>query len=344
MTVLRSLLRIRDNDHAPYVSAFTERTGIGWHDKTPPQAVQAAGSVSVVIPAYNAASTIAPVLTALHRQRTTADLEVIVVDDGSTDHTAELVSEHPIPATVIRFEESHGISQARNAGTAVASGDVVLYLDSDIVLPAHAIHDIATRARDDCIFLGFRADVSYDDHQGGRRIPDAPAPIEADARAYWRKDRGRRLVRHTGEEIELPDETRMLDATDDLIGLGFGRRYLIWTLVETILGHTLAVARERAIDVGGFHPGFRGWGCEDSHFGAKLIASGVKVVPLRQVVSYHLQPRDVRTHQRRKLAAWASNLALYRRLLDEPFSSADGRRQFARNASSVLRTAAYQKG
>lgn len=85
-------------------------------------------TMSVVICAYNAAATIDECLThacALDYP----DLEIIVVDDGSTDETAALAARHPA-ARLVPIPHS-GLSVARNEGYRVASGHVVAYLDSD---------------------------------------------------------------------------------------------------------------------------------------------------------------------------------------------------------------------
>ena len=86
--------------------------------------------VSVVIPAYNAARTIGAVLDALASQDAAPD-EVIAVDDGSKDETAEIASAHG--ARVVRPEHTGFAGGARNRGWDEATGDVVVFLDSDAI-------------------------------------------------------------------------------------------------------------------------------------------------------------------------------------------------------------------
>ncbi|MGQ9494615.1 MAG: glycosyltransferase [Anaerolineae bacterium] len=85
---------------------------------------------SVIIPAYNAQTTIARCLTAL-RQQTVApdDYEIIVVDDASSDGTVEVAQANG--AIVIGQTVRRGPAAARNAGAAQAHGDVLLFLDAD---------------------------------------------------------------------------------------------------------------------------------------------------------------------------------------------------------------------
>jgi len=87
-------------------------------------------SVSVVIPAYNAAATIGDMLRALSCQSNApADMEIIVADNGSTDNTCEIARSFA-GVTVLR-EDKRGPSPARNRGLRHASKDIVVHLDAD---------------------------------------------------------------------------------------------------------------------------------------------------------------------------------------------------------------------
>ena len=85
---------------------------------------------SVVIPAYNAERTLGLVLDAVAAQET-APLETIVVDDGSTDRTAEVARARG--ARVVTPDHKGYAGGARNFGWDQASGDVVVFIDSDVV-------------------------------------------------------------------------------------------------------------------------------------------------------------------------------------------------------------------
>jgi GT2 family glycosyltransferase len=83
--------------------------------------------VSVVVCAYQAADTIEECLVSLVRSKY-PDLEVIVCDDGSTDRTGRLARRYPFPVLTL---ERGGLSNARNAGVAAATGEIVAFLDAD---------------------------------------------------------------------------------------------------------------------------------------------------------------------------------------------------------------------
>lgn len=84
-------------------------------------------TVSVVIPAYNAAGFVGRAIESALRQ-THVPLEVIVVDDGSRDATASVVQEYPV--TLIR-KSNGGPASARNAGIRASRGEWIAFLDHD---------------------------------------------------------------------------------------------------------------------------------------------------------------------------------------------------------------------
>ena len=88
--------------------------------------------VSVVIPARNAAATLDATLWSV-RQQTFAHWEVVVVNDGSTDATAEIAQRHHLEDARIRCVEGRacGVSAARNQGVAHSEGNIVAFLDAD---------------------------------------------------------------------------------------------------------------------------------------------------------------------------------------------------------------------
>lgn len=89
-------------------------------------------ALSVIVPAYNAGATIGPCVQSLLNQRPRPD-EVIVVDDCSSDDTARVAAR--LGATVILLERNSGPGVARNAGAAVARGDILAFTDADCVAP-----------------------------------------------------------------------------------------------------------------------------------------------------------------------------------------------------------------
>lgn len=91
------------------------------------------GLVSVVMPAWNAAGTIARSIESVLAQRH-AQVELLVVDDASTDATAQMVAGYAAAdarVRLLRQAANGGVAAARNAGIAAARGEFVAFLDSD---------------------------------------------------------------------------------------------------------------------------------------------------------------------------------------------------------------------
>lgn len=108
--------------------------------------------ISVITPTYNRSKILEKVLKALSAQNYPSSLwEVIVVDDGSTDDTPEVIKSLNLPSsfTYIKLEKS-GSARARNEGIRRAKGELIIFIDSDlIVIPSflkehiksHELHD-----------------------------------------------------------------------------------------------------------------------------------------------------------------------------------------------------------
>ena len=113
--------------------------------------------VSIVIPCYNAKRFLAETLQSALAQ-TYPHIEIIVVDDGSTDGTTELIRAYA-DRVKAEFGPNRGASAARNRGTALATGAYIQYLDADDLLAPEAI-ELRLSA-----LHGSGADVAYSDWQ-----------------------------------------------------------------------------------------------------------------------------------------------------------------------------------
>jgi cellulose synthase/poly-beta-1,6-N-acetylglucosamine synthase-like glycosyltransferase/peptidoglycan/xylan/chitin deacetylase (PgdA/CDA1 family) len=97
--------------------------------------------VSVVIPAYNEAVGIADTVESVY-DSDYPDLEVIVVDDGSTDGTADIVEDLDLPGVIVVRQPNQGKPAALNHGIAVASADVLVLVDGDTVFEPDTVRHV----------------------------------------------------------------------------------------------------------------------------------------------------------------------------------------------------------
>lgn len=100
----------------------------------------ASPSVSVIIPVYNTATYISDTLKSICAQ-TLTNIEIIVVNDGSTDNSLEIIrrSAAPDPRISVYDQPNQGVSVARNKGIQQAKGEYVYFMDSDDLLEPQAL-------------------------------------------------------------------------------------------------------------------------------------------------------------------------------------------------------------
>ncbi|MEO6085305.1 MAG: bifunctional polysaccharide deacetylase/glycosyltransferase family 2 protein [Umezawaea sp.] len=101
-----------------------------------------APSVSVVIPAYNESRNIEAAVRALAANTYSADVEVVVVDDGSTDGTADLVEALALPGVRVFRQENAGKPAALNRGIAEARHDILVLVDGDTIFEPETIGNL----------------------------------------------------------------------------------------------------------------------------------------------------------------------------------------------------------
>jgi glycosyltransferase involved in cell wall biosynthesis len=85
--------------------------------------------ISVIIPAYNAGQFIIDAIDSIVANNY-PNLQIIVIDDGSTDDTAEKARYHPAPITLIQ-QDNQGANMARNRGLDAVEGEIIAFLDAD---------------------------------------------------------------------------------------------------------------------------------------------------------------------------------------------------------------------
>jgi len=112
--------------------------------RTPPLA-PAPPTVSVIIPMKNAERTLVRCLTSIAAS-THPPLEVLVIDDGSTDRSCEIAARFPV--RVIPAPRPGGVASARNLGAREARGDILFFTDSDVVLGPQTLAAVAHRLAD----------------------------------------------------------------------------------------------------------------------------------------------------------------------------------------------------
>ena len=112
-------------------------------------------SWSVVVPTYNRLPILQKCLAALEKQTIKQLYEVVVVDDGSTDGTVEFLQSHShdFPHVRLLLQNHEGAAIARNTGLDASKGEIIVFIDSDLVVTPVFLESHAKSLKDkDCCF------------------------------------------------------------------------------------------------------------------------------------------------------------------------------------------------
>jgi glycosyltransferase involved in cell wall biosynthesis len=95
--------------------------------------------ISVIIPTYNYAQFLDDALNSVLKQNIVNDIEIIIIDDGSTDNTAEVVKPFLSCNLKYIYQKNAGLSAARNTGIQASKGRLIQFLDADDMLGKYAL-------------------------------------------------------------------------------------------------------------------------------------------------------------------------------------------------------------
>ncbi|WP_068921269.1 bifunctional glycosyltransferase/CDP-glycerol:glycerophosphate glycerophosphotransferase [Planobispora rosea] len=139
--------------------------------------------ISVIVPIYNVEPYLTACLESLAAQ-TWRDVEVVMVDDGSPDASAEIAQRYAAddPRFLLLRQPNRGLGAARNAGLRRAGGEFVAFLDSDDMLPLHALETMA----DSLLQTGSDLVAGNVHRFGGRGVRQSPMHREVCARPVRR--------------------------------------------------------------------------------------------------------------------------------------------------------------
>ncbi|MEK4513961.1 glycosyltransferase family 2 protein [Paenibacillus sp. FSL H8-0122] len=118
-------------------------------------------SISVVIPTYNKLSDLESTLSGF-TQQTNKNFEIVVADDGSTDNTQKMIRSFSHQMNIVySYDESKGRASARNRGLQLASGDLIVFVDSDRIPSSSFLeeHCNALRAKEKIVSIGSKYSI-----------------------------------------------------------------------------------------------------------------------------------------------------------------------------------------
>lgn len=117
--------------------------------------------ISIIVPIYNAAQYLQACIDSLVDQ-TWKDIEIILINDGSTDNSEEICKTYLSDSRVIyRYQKNAGVSAARNAGLSLATGEYICFVDSDDWLELDALERLQNETADIVIYNFFHGEKKH---------------------------------------------------------------------------------------------------------------------------------------------------------------------------------------
>ena len=249
-------------------------------------------NTSIVIASYNSGTALRACLLALNHQVLKAgdSFDVLVVNDGSSDDTAEVVAStstaYPRQYFFIERTADSCVSKARNHGASHATGDVIIFLDPDqIVTPDFVASHIRRHELGGTIaVIGMRTRLKTG---------------EVDVGLLGERFDLRALPPIAALDVRFRAVSRYSENAGDYSGA--------WHLFFSC---NVSVPTWAFRQVGGFDGAFTGWGLEDCELGYKLDALGIPLVFLLDEISFdvwHPRPFDRARYER-----WLANLEYFK--------------------------------
>jgi len=284
--------------------------------------------LSIIIPCYNSGETYVKTLHSINSQNLHDDqfknLDVILVDDGSDIPVKSVLDKAKLNLKfsyqVLRLDPNSGLASARNAGLSIAKNQIIVFLDSDVVLSKNYLfeHSLRNSLIPNAIFVSFKQNVDPANPLLSERsiLEGLNTPnISNDLRV-------RKIIQDHSlglYEISGKMAVEILGATNYFKDLSYGRSLGIYDLPSMVVGHNMSCRKENILAVGGFSNNFKGWGMEDSYLGAKMIAEGNFIIPILSCGVYHIDHPPRSGSEEKKKQELELNLLKYKELLSSNY-------------------------
>ncbi len=283
--------------------------------------------LSIIIPSFNSDETIIKVLLSIESQELEKSqkqlLDVIVIDDGSTNRVQSIIKNHfkkfTFKPKVVRLENNQGLSSARNLGFKLSKYDHILFIDSDVLLSKNYLleHSVRLQLIPNAIFISFKENVS----RNSNIVKDKTIISGLSVPTNFNDKRLLRLVKNDSRwPNKIIDDgiEELLCETTLFKKFGYGRTINgCYDLPSMVVGHNMSMRKEIVNTISGFSNNFSGWGLEDAFFGAKAIAQGNFIIPVLTTGVYHIDHPSRSGSIKKQLSEHSKNTQIYNSLIHE---------------------------
>ncbi len=286
-----------------------------WIDKK--ENVEVNQKLSIVIPVYYP-KYLKEVLE--HLSKLEGIYEVITVFDYVEKDLNQYIDDYNYNFIIVSHDKNYNASSARNTGSIYANGDLILFLDKDMILSPNYIlkaKELLKVNNDQGVILGFRDNVDY------KEVPDFNNWHDADIINDWRINT---LVNDSFLDLTLlscgssdnnlnkNNILKIYEQSNKFRKLGINKKNTIgfWDLPCMVISHSLTIPREYFFEIGGYPEWTVGWGAEDIALGFLAVAKHLPIIPI-EVGSYHIRHEPYSGSEKQKWLEMRRNLQKYKK-------------------------------
>lgn len=228
-------------------------------EKSVTKNISSLSSVSIIVPTFRRSGTLKETLTVLSKlDYPPQSYEVIVVDDGSNDDTRQVVEsfQSKLPNFIYHYQENGGAAKARNTGAGIASYDLLLFIDDDILLTDDSLERI----------IEFHK-TNKDSLLSGTWVYSSKVLEHLKQTPF-----GRFKIHNDYTCMGGIEKNRLSDNVYEC---------------ESLASFCLSMTKETFHRIGGFNENFPYAGCEDQEFSMRASSLHLKLYYLTDILTFH---------------------------------------------------------
>lgn len=326
---IKDKLKKISNDFSEEGVIFKEKTGSDLLSEKSFKKNATQLSVSIIMPAFRSHNTIAYAIKSILRQSFTkrgGKIEVIIIDDHSRPPLLNKIEKYNfrdiLNIKYIYSFRNRGAGVSRDKAIKIAENDVAIFIDSDIVPPSSfidnhlLIHSVLPKNN---IVVSFRENASLTDRRilGLQSWPKGNMDFgDHRTNMTFKQD----WVMRPSERKFVNKKFEILKKTNYFKDFGFDRKYFMWTLPMMVMTCAMSVPIEIVKKAIPTPKKLYGWGFNDTCMAARMIASGVKVIPnLNSTVLHILEKKHTKSNEV-KNKEFLKNEKIYNKLLEQEYN------------------------
>ncbi len=321
---IKEILELTENDYSKEEERFFNVYKQNLVSKNIISGKHISTKTSIVIPTFNSKETLSGTLLSINNQKLTKKerglLEVIVVDDGSDDNTGHEIYKQSYNFELKYIKQNHiGRGSARNIGVSISSGEIIIFLDADVIIDENFVreHTLRHEVIEKGVFISFKENIKIEQSNIIKFVQENKKPnIKNDFRFFKKVDsEWLRMHRHV-RSVESR-EVEILKETNNFKTFGLNRVCGVWDLSSMIVTCAISLKKSEFINCGGFNLQFKGWGMEDTFLGACLIVRGNFMIPVFSTGVFHIKHKTRSKDETQKIKEFNKNVLVYLDLVNQ---------------------------